>query len=97
MFSLNVYITHEHKLSYTHTGYYERLTFGEKSEFKIMSFEIFLKHMFLQYITINYFNNFLYKHLHVSVEVPELGCRVPCAALYTSTSDQKSVIICNKS
>lgn len=51
MFSLNVYITHEHKLSYTHTGYYERLTFGEKSEFKTMSFEIFLKHMFLQYIT----------------------------------------------
>lgn len=48
---LNVYITHEHKLSYTHTGYYERLTFGGTSEFKIMSFEIFLKHMFLQYIT----------------------------------------------
>lgn len=46
-----MYITHEDKPSYTHTGYYERLTFGEKSEFKIMSFEIFLKHMFLQYIT----------------------------------------------
>lgn len=47
MFFLNVYIMYEYKLSYIYIGYYEWLIFGEKFEFKIMFFEIFLKYMFL--------------------------------------------------